>query len=75
MTPSQNVLIEYQGRQHYEPVDHFGGEDKFTTQQKHDKMKLAYAKAHHYKLITIPYTEDTFGKIKKYLLRHGLKRH
>ena len=71
--PSQNILIEYQGQQHYEPIDYFGGKDKFKLQQKHDTMKSDYAKAHHYTLIAIPYTEDTFSKIKKYLLSHGLK--
>ena len=71
---SQGILIEYQGRQHYEPVDHFGGEDQFKIQRKHDKIKADYAKSHNYNLIDIPYTEDTFGKIKKYLIKHGLKR-
>ena len=72
--PSQNILIEYQGIQHYQAVDVFGGETEFSIQQKHDKMKADYAKAHHYNLIAVPYTEDTFSKIKKYLLQHGLSK-
>lgn len=72
--PDQDILIEYQGQQHYEPVDYFGGEAQFKLQQKHDKMKLDYAKFHSYNLITVPYTEDTFSKIKKYLIKHGLKK-
>ena len=72
--PSQSILIEYQGIQHYQPVDHFGGETKFKNQQKHDLMKLDYAKEHGYNLIAVPYTEDTFSKIKKYLIKHGLKK-
>ena len=71
--PQQSILIEYQGIQHYQPVDHFGGRSKFKIQQKHDKMKSDYAKTHNYNLITVPYTEDTFIKIKKYLIKHGLK--
>ncbi|AIZ94631.1 hypothetical protein LfeInf_005 [Lactobacillus phage LfeInf] len=70
--PSQSILIEYQGIQHYQPIDHFGGDDQFTIQQKHDQMKLDYAKSHGYNLIAVPYTEDTLYKIKKYLLKHGL---
>lgn len=70
--PSQNILIEYQGIQHYEPVDHFGGEDQFKVQQKHDKMKANYAKSHNYRLIAVPYIVDTFSKIREYLLQHGL---
>lgn len=70
--PAQNILIEYQGKQHYQPINYFGGETKFKNQQKHDLMKLGYAKEHGYTLITVPYTEDTFSKIKKYLIKHGL---
>ena len=71
--PSQDILIEYQGQQHYQPVGYFGGADTFELQQKHDKMKSDYAKDNGYKLITVPYTQDTFSKIKKYLIKHGLK--
>ena len=70
--PSQNILIEYQGRQHYQSIDYFGGEDRFKNQQKHDQMKLDYAKNKGYKLITIPYTVDTLSNIKNYLINHGL---
>jgi len=72
--PGQDILIEYQGIQHYQPVDIFGGDDQFTIQQKHDQMKLDYAKEHGYNLITVPYTEDSLSKIKKYLIKHGLKK-
>ena len=61
--PDQNTLIEYQGKQHYQPIDYFGGETKFKNQQKHDKMKLEYAKEHGYNLIAVPYTADTLPKI------------
>ena len=71
--PSQNILIEYQGLQHYQPIDYFGGKNAFDKQQKHDKLKSEYAKNHGYNLIAIPYTVDTFSKIKNYLIKHGLK--
>ena len=72
--PDQNILIEYQGQQHYEPVDYFGGGSKFKLQQKHDKLKSDYAKDHGYNLIAVPYTYDTLSKIKKYLIKHGLRK-
>ena len=72
--PDQNILIEYQGRQHYEYVGYFGGKSRLEYQQQHDKMKADYANSHDYHLIAIPYTEDTFSKIKKYLLIHGLSK-
>lgn len=70
--PDKNILIEYQGLQHYQPVEYFGGDSQFTLQQQHDKLKLEYAKTHNYNLITVPYTENTFSKIKKYLIKQGL---
>lgn len=72
--PDQSILIEYQGIQHYKSVDYFGGEDQFKRQQKHDRLKSDYAENNNYNLIAVPYTEDTFSKIKKYLIKHGLNK-
>ena len=35
--PSFNLLIEYNGIQHYEPVDFFGGEEQLIKQKEIDK--------------------------------------
>ena len=61
------ILIEYNGAQHYKPVDYFGGEERFKKQKEHDKRKRDYAKKHGYKLITIKYTHDTYESIAEYL--------
>jgi hypothetical protein len=34
--PDFNLLIEYQGRQHFIPVERFGGEETFKIQLEHD---------------------------------------
>lgn len=60
-------LIEYNGIQHYEAVDYFGGEEKFKIQKEHDKRKRDYAKKHGYKLITVKYTYDTYENVEEYL--------
>lgn len=52
-----NILIEFQGVQHYVPIDSFGGEIKFYQQQEHDKRKREYAKNHNIKLLEIKYDE------------------
>lgn len=52
-----NILIEFQGRQHEEPVDFFGGKKSFIKQQIHDIRKRKYAKEHNIKLITIWYNQ------------------
>ena len=52
-----NILIEYQGEQHYKPIDVFGGDEYFEIQQEHDKRKSDYAKTHNINLLEIPYWE------------------
>lgn len=66
-------MIEYQGLQHYEPIDYFGGEKQFDRQQKHDQLKRDYARKNGYNLIEVPYIEDTYEKIKEYLIKKGLE--
>ena len=61
------VFIEYNGIQHYESIDYFGGDSKLKKQKQHDKLKRDYAKKHGYKLITIKYTYDTYESVAEYL--------
>lgn len=65
--PKHNLLIEYQGQQHYEPVNYFGGEDKFKIQQEHDKRKRDFALSRNIRLIEIRYDEDTKNTLIKHL--------
>ena len=37
--PSLNLGIEYQGAQHYEPIEFFGGEEAFKKSVERDKRK------------------------------------
>lgn len=53
--PDYNICIEYQGIQHYKPIEHFGGEEQFKLQQKLDQIKRDYCKKNNIKLIEIPY--------------------
>jgi hypothetical protein len=58
--PSQNILIEYDGEQHFRPVNFGGIPDEraiknLTTTQYHDKIKTSYCKEHNIPLIRIPY--------------------
>lgn len=41
--PDYNVAIEYQGQQHYEPVDFFGGEESFEKNAERDEKKRRLA--------------------------------
>ena len=53
--PNHNTLIEYDGIQHFEPVEYFGGVDAFTGTKKRDIIKGEYAKRNDIELVRIPY--------------------
>lgn len=42
--PSKNMYIEFQGKQHYIPVDYFGGEDTLKKQKEYDNLKRKFCK-------------------------------
>ena len=52
-----DYLIEFDGRQHYESVEYWGGEDYLKYLQQCDKIKNNYAKQNNIKMIRIPYYE------------------
>lgn len=51
------TLIEYDGIQHYEPVEKFGGKEGFKVTRIRDKIKSEYCKEKNIRLIRIPYYE------------------
>jgi very-short-patch-repair endonuclease len=63
--PSCNLLIEYDGKQHFEPMGFFGGEAGLRIIQKHDKIKDEFASKCGYNLLRIKYTE--FDRIEDIL--------
>ena len=50
-------LIEYDGRQHFEPIEHWGGEKEFQISKKRDAIKREYCEENNITLIEIPYWE------------------
>ena len=62
--PDYNYCIEYDGEQHYRPIDYFGGEDSFKKTVMHDNIKNDYCKNNDIKLLRIPY----YANVKKELL-------
>lgn len=53
--PALNTCIEFDGEQHYRPVDTFGGEERFKEDKIRDSIKETYCKEHNITLIRIPY--------------------
>lgn len=62
--PNHNIFIEYNGMQHYIPVDYFGGELKFQKQIHRDNFLRNYCKDNNIKLIEIRYDENVSNKLK-----------
>lgn len=68
--PYQKLLIEFQGKQHDIPIDHFGGSKYFRIQQEHDRRKREYAINHNMDLLEIWYWD--IGNIKE-ILKNNIK--
>lgn len=50
-----SCLIEYDGEQHYRPVDYFGGKEGFKKRQRYDAIKNEYCKENNIQLLRLPY--------------------
>lgn len=56
--PEYNICIEFNGKQHYEPVSYWGGEDGFKLRKKLDNIKMEYCHKNNIPLITIKYDDN-----------------
>lgn len=68
--PLYNLLIEFQGIQHYEPTDFYRmgiehAKQSFKIQQENDEIKRVYANENNFKLLEICYLD--FNKIEEIL--------
>ena len=66
--PSLQTAIEYQGIQHYRPVDFFGGEEALLQRQELDRQKRTLCEENNVRLIEWPYSlEPTDRNIREAL--------
>ena len=65
--PKFNLVIEYDGRQHYVPIDYFGGRESFSRRLYLDKIKDNFCQCKNIRIIRIPYT-CSFKEIEKLIL-------
>lgn len=78
LLPEINLLIEYDGEQHYRPVRFHGMSEAksieiFEITQKRDRAKNRWAKKNGYALLRISYTEDTIAILERKLLSVSTK--
>jgi very-short-patch-repair endonuclease len=63
--PDNNVLIEYDGIQHFLSFNYYGGENRLCRQQINDKIKNDFAILNNYHLLRIKF--DKINEINKIL--------
>jgi len=61
--PDENILIEYNGMQHYMEIKYFGGKITFERIKKCDAIKREFAKKNNIKLIEIKYNTKNIREI------------
>lgn len=69
----ENIAFEYQGKQHFEPIDIFGGVEGFEENKKRDAKKAEISKKNGIKLIYINYWEDVTVDLIKEKLKNIIK--
>ena len=67
------VAIEYQGKQHFEPVDYFGGKENFEKQQERDKLKAERSRDNGIKLVHVNYWESITPSLIKSRVEEAMK--
>ncbi len=63
--PNRNLLIEYDGIQHFNPVDIFGGKDYLKIVQHHDAIKNKYCEEKEINLQRITYKENIIKRMEE----------
>ena len=70
--PSTRTAVEYQGIQHYHPVEFFGGEEALAQRQELDHTKRLLCEENDVRLVEWPYDlEPTDGNIRRKLAQHS----
>lgn len=71
--PEHNLCIEYDGRQHFEPVNFSGNEhnailEQFLIVQKHDNIKNQYCEYNNIHLLRIPYFKNIEFELETFFI-------
>ena len=56
--PHLNIGIEYQGTQHFKPIEHWGGKETFKRTCERDRRKKKLCNQNQVKLIYFSFTEQ-----------------
>lgn len=64
--PDYNACIEYDGQQHFEQIDFFGGEEKFKKTIQRDEIKTNYCLVNNIRLLRISYDENVIEALERF---------
>lgn len=65
--PDYNCCIEYDGIQHFQPIDCFGGQESLEYTRLHDRIKTEYCQNNNIRLLRISYLENVEEKLNNFL--------
>ena len=65
--PNYNICIEYNGEQHYKPIEYFGGVKVFEIQLIRDNIKKEYCLNNNIPLLIISYKENVEEILTNYI--------
>ena len=68
--PNFNICIEYQGEQHFTPIEYFGGEKRFKEQLINDNIKKEWCEKNNIELIIVGYLDDISLKMSDIFKNH-----
>ncbi|MDO8549287.1 MAG: hypothetical protein Q7S39_03920, partial [Ignavibacteria bacterium] len=68
--PELNLALEYQGQQHFIPVEIFGGEEGLQQTKERDKRKLILSEINGVSLEYIHYNENILERIEEIFIRY-----
>jgi hypothetical protein len=60
--PSLRDAIEYDGEQHFNSIDHWGGQESLEKTKERDMLKDNFCKGNTIQLLRIPYTSSKVSK-------------
>lgn len=63
------LAIEFQGRQHYEEIEIWGGKEGYEKRQLCDQIKRDWCEEHGVRLLEIPHTVDNFMDVAQTICR------
>lgn len=63
----KELLIEFDGEQHREPIEHFGGQEKFEEIKIYDQIKDEYCRKNNIPLLRLSKRSSVLREIKEFI--------